>query len=195
MEDQEKQEFQARWTRFWQTAVVIFGILSVVATTLAGLTFFGGGEPEEPVARSYSTNCYTEQGGAKIVAASGCEIEMQSGATFDVQAGATVGFSGADIALETGLYPLGIASADQEIVCATTSTFTGSTTIDVTALSTVTQVLAMQVTAPVTTAASLHASDPATTTFTLTSLTGGASAPFNAGTTGIAAHYCAVGDK
>jgi hypothetical protein len=33
--------------------------------------------------------CYREQGGAKNVAASGCEFEFQSGSTLDIQAGAT----------------------------------------------------------------------------------------------------------
>lgn len=34
--------------------------------------------------------CYGEQGGAKHVAASGCEYEFRSGATLDIQSGTTV---------------------------------------------------------------------------------------------------------
>lgn len=99
----------------------------------------------------------------------------------DFDAGLTYG--------STPLYPLGNASASQEIVCGTTSTFTGSTTIDATALTTATYALALQVTAPTTTAAYLYASDPSTTTVTFTSLNN----TFGAGTTGITAHYCIVG--
>lgn len=89
------------------------------------------------------------------------------------------------------LYPLGYASSGYEIVCGTSSTFTGSTTITATGLSTATYVLATQVTAPITTAAFLHVSDPTTTTITLTSLNN----TFGAGTTGVQAHYCVVGNQ
>lgn len=89
-----EQEFQARWTRFWKVAVAVAMGLAMVANALAGVVFFAPDEEPEIVARSYSTDCYTEQGGSKIVAASGCEIEIQSGATFDLQSGATTDFSG-----------------------------------------------------------------------------------------------------
>ncbi len=49
---------------------------------------------EEPEARSYNTLVYTEQGGAKLVALDGGEIEVQSGATLDIQSGASVDMSG-----------------------------------------------------------------------------------------------------
>lgn len=99
--------------------------------------------------------------------------------------------NGAIIFGSDGLYPLGYASDGYEIVCGTTDTFTGSTEIDVTALTTATYVLATQITAPITTAAYLHVSDPTTTTITLTSLEN----DFDAGSTGIAAHYCVVGQQ
>lgn len=91
----------------------------------------------------------------------------------------------------TPLYPLGINTASQEIECGTTTVFTGSVLITPTTLNTPTYVLAMQVTAPTTTAAYLYASDPTTTTFTLTSLEN----DFTAGTSGIQAHYCAIGTE
>lgn len=52
-------------------------------------------EPDASMLGSgYSVPCYMEQGGAKFVAGSGCEIEVQSGATFDLQSGSTTDFSG-----------------------------------------------------------------------------------------------------
>lgn len=44
-------------------------------------------------ARSYNCAVYREQGCAKMVVASGGELEAQSGATFDLQAGVTTDFS------------------------------------------------------------------------------------------------------
>lgn len=140
--------------------------------------------PADQAQAQQFTACYEEFGGAKRVAGSGCEYEYQSGSVVDIQDGAT-------FSIGTGLYPLGYASAGQEIVCARTSTFTGSTTITVSGLSTVTYVLPVQVTAPITTAAFLHHGEPVTTTFVLTSLDNA----FGAGTTGVQAEYCAVGDK
>ena len=135
-------------------------------------------------AQAQNVACYREQGGAKNVAASGCEFEFQSGAILDIQDGVTFNIG-------TGLYPLKYASANQELVCGTTSTFTGSTTISVSGLTTATYPVAIQVTAPTTTAAYLHVNDPTTSTITLTSLDN----TFGAGTTGIVAHYCVVGDE
>ena len=43
---------------------------------------------------SYQPKVYREQGGNKIVIASGGEIEIQSGATLDIQSGATMSQSG-----------------------------------------------------------------------------------------------------
>jgi hypothetical protein len=263
---------------------------------------------EIPISRASQVNCYIEQGGAKVVAGSGCEYEFQSGSTLDIQSGtdfdliggnwdlngtgvitldadadtligpaspddvvtATLGAAtghwdfatgnvkvgngspstsqdGEDLYVEGGLevdgtarfdgaidanssmdlagnltsatgavtvadtlqvtgvadfdagmtfgptplYPLGIATASQEIECGTTGTFTASTLITFSTLNTPTYALAMQVTAPTTTAAYLYVSDPTTTTITLTSLEN----DFTAGTTGITAHYCAVGTE
>jgi hypothetical protein len=87
------EQFQQKWSRLWQVVIVIAAALSMVATAMAGLNF-AASQAEEPVARSYSVPCYMEQGAAKFVASSGCEIEVQSGATFDLQSGATTDFSG-----------------------------------------------------------------------------------------------------
>jgi hypothetical protein len=275
------ENVQAKWDKMWKIIAAVALGLSVISSAALGINFLSVGE-EEAIARTSNVPCYFEQGGAKFVASSGCEVEVQSGGTLNIQSGATfIGDAGFDLngntltwdadadttsvasfddtitttlgaatgrfqiltgnlavgngtpdttlngedayvegTLEvdgatnfdgasdfaatvdvnglltfgaTPLYPLGNAGSNVEIVCATTSTFTASTTIDVTAMSVVSQVLAIQVTAPVTTAAFLYASAPTTTTFTLTSLTGGATAPFDAGTTGIVAHYCAIG--
>jgi hypothetical protein len=381
------QEFQTQWTRFWKLMLVVAMVLSVVASTLAGLNFVAQGQ-EELTARGASVPCYMEQGGAKFVGESGCEIELQSGATLDLQSGATTDFSagvdldgaeltmdadadtsltadtddqldveingaddfrftantftalsgsslaantiaettagsgvtidsltlkdggvqdagglpitgqadvnqlvvtgyttqtnsllvleasggadkltvsndgnlvvegtsnlkgnvsdsggtftigdnaavtgqadanqlvvtgyttqtnslqvweqsgGADVATMSNagdldldgalnygtnnLYALGYASSGYEVECGTTGTFTGSTTISASNLTTVTVPVAIQVTAPITTAAYLHASDPTTSTVTLTSLNN----TFGAGTTGVVAHYCLLG--
>jgi len=56
----------------------------------------GPGAPlEGPVARTYSTNVYKEQGGNKLVVASTGEIEVQSGGILDIQSGATTGWDAA----------------------------------------------------------------------------------------------------
>jgi cytoskeletal protein CcmA (bactofilin family) len=88
------EQFQQKWSRFWQVVVVIAAVLSMVATAMAGLNFAANQTEEPVVARGASVPCYMEQGGAKFVAESGCEIEVQSGATFDLQSGATTDFSG-----------------------------------------------------------------------------------------------------
>lgn len=48
---------------------------------------------EDFAAQTYQGNVYREQGGDKLIAASGGEIEAQSGSTFDLQAGVTTDFS------------------------------------------------------------------------------------------------------
>lgn len=88
------------------------------------------------------------------------------------------------------LYALGYASSGQEFECGLTAIFTGSTTISASELTTVTVPIAFQVTAPITTAAFLYPSTPTTSTVTLTSLNN----TFDAGTTGIQAYYCLLGD-
>jgi len=88
------------------------------------------------------------------------------------------------------LYPLGYASDAQQIVCGT-NTFTESAEITPTGLTTVTYVLATQVTTPASTGAFLTASDPATSTFVLSSWED----DYTEGTTPVVAHWCAVGDQ
>lgn len=66
---------------------VALGVIALVTTLQSELA--GVVTPEEPVARSFNTAIYTEQGGAKMVVGSGGEIEVQSGATLDLQSGAT----------------------------------------------------------------------------------------------------------
>jgi hypothetical protein len=76
-------------------AVVIF--LAFVLGVLINLPIYG---PE--VVDAQNVDCYIEQGGAKVVASSGCEYEFQSGSTFDVQANSTVTWA-ADLPLTGGL--------------------------------------------------------------------------------------------
>lgn len=110
----------------------------------------------------------------------------------DISHGLTVGgdLSVTGDSLFGGNYPVGNAAADKELVCGTTATFTGSITIasELTAIDTV---IATQITAPAATRAFLVASDPTTTTFTLSSK----NSTYGAGTTGLTAHYCVVGTK
>lgn len=126
---------------------------------------------------------FTDQSNAGGVGGAGSFTTLSTTGNTDV--GGTLQY-GAD-----NNFPLGFATSGSEIVCATSAVFTGSTEIDVTALTTATYVLATQVTAPITTASHLHVSDPTTTTITLTSLNN----TFAAGTTGVSAHYCVVGDQ
>lgn len=86
---------------------------------------------------------------------------------------------------------LSYATAGFEIVCGTTSTFTATTTITATGLTTATYVTASQITTPASTGAFITVSDPTTTTFTIKSWETDATA----GTTGITAHWCAVGNQ
>lgn len=71
----------------WKGLVVIALILSVIGAATGGIAF--STPPEDPVARGYNTSVYREQGGNKMVVASGGEVEVQSGGTLDVQAGST----------------------------------------------------------------------------------------------------------
>lgn len=74
----------------WTSALTLALALFLTVWTVLGW----GGQPEDPVARSYNTDVYTEQGGGKLVVASGGELEVQSGGTLDIQSGATTDFSG-----------------------------------------------------------------------------------------------------
>lgn len=62
-----------------------------LAILLAALVVAVGVAWPQISAYAQNTACYFEQGGAKFVAASGCEIEVQPGATFDLQSGTTIG--------------------------------------------------------------------------------------------------------
>lgn len=199
-------------------------------------------QPEDAVARSYSTSVYTEQGGAKMVVASGGEIEIQSGGTLDIQSGASSGFGGnllvtgtldvdgavtlnstldvdGNISSGTGavtvtdslnvtgavdlastlqfgtdnLYALGYASSGYQIVCGTSGTFTATTAVAVSGLTTITHAVVTQITDPADTAAIVSVDAPTTTTLTINSWV--VSPTVGVGTTGINAVYCAIGNQ
>lgn len=137
------------------------------------------------------TACYGAQGGVKQTAASGCEYEFQSGSTLDIQTGATVSFGDMPEIGSNGLYPLGYATADKEMVCGTTAAFTATTVITPTGLSTVTYAIVSQITTPASTGELMTVSAPTTSTFVISSW----EADYTEGTTGVTAHWCAVGDQ
>lgn len=160
---------------------LIIAVMLIITTLLGSLALIA---PVDQAQAQYNTACYEEFGGVKRVAGSGCEYEFQSGAVVDIQDGATFNIG-------TGLYPLGYASAGQEMVCGTTATFTGTLEVTSTGLTTTTYVIASQITTPAAGAVFLTVSDPTTSTFVLSSW----ESDYSAGTTGITAHYCAVGNK
>lgn len=90
----------------------------------------------------------------------------------------------------SGLYPLGYASSGQQIVCGST-TLTGTEEITPAGLTSVTYVVATQVTAPAATGAFLTSADTSATSFTLSSW----EADYSEGTTPVEVHYCAIGDE
>lgn len=127
------------------------------------------------------------------IGAAGTDFGTDGGLT--LAAGLTVSAGNTDLAgtLQFGaanLYPLGYASANQQVVCGTT-TFTETSKVTPTGLTTVTYVLAAQVTTPAATGAFLTVSDPTTSTFNIYSW----EADYSEGTTPVAAHWCAVGDQ
>ncbi len=65
-------------------------ITFVLAAVLIFSTFVGIQLQRPNEAQAQNTPCYGLQGGAKWVAASGCEYEFRSGSTLDVQSGANV---------------------------------------------------------------------------------------------------------
>lgn len=86
-------EFEDKWGKFWKAAIVFIGIMAAIATAMASITW-GSLTPEEAVSRAANVPCYTEQGGAKTILGSGCELEAQSGSTVDFQGGSTINISG-----------------------------------------------------------------------------------------------------
>lgn len=89
------------------------------------------------------------------------------------------------------LYPLGYATSGQQIVCGTTGVFTETTSVSVSGLTTVTYVLALQITDPANTAAIISVDQPTTSTVTFNSW----SITPTVGTTGVNLYYCAVGNQ
>ncbi len=82
-------ELKDKWDKFWKAAIIIIGIMAAIATAMASITW-GSIAPEGAVPRAANVPCYTEQGGAKTILGSGCELEAQSGSTVDFQAGSTI---------------------------------------------------------------------------------------------------------
>jgi hypothetical protein len=122
-----------RWKGLTLGAVVV----ALVALIVAVLAVPG----EAPEARTYGTDVYMEQGGAKMVVADGGEIQIESGGELDIQSGATTSW---DVALELDstldvsstlqygpddLYPVGYASSGQQLVYGTES-ITGTAVVD-----------------------------------------------------------------
>lgn len=82
------EQFQERWSRFWRLVIVLAAALGLVATALGGINFMA--LQEEPTARGASVPVYMEQGGEKMVVATGGAIEVQAGGNIQVTPGATV---------------------------------------------------------------------------------------------------------
>lgn len=91
------------------TPMLIAALLVLAVVLLVGCK---PGHNGNDMGASYNTAIYTEQGGAKQVVASGGEIQVESGATLDVQSGASFNIG--------SLYPVGYASAGQQLVYGTT---------------------------------------------------------------------------
>lgn len=105
------------------------------------------------------------------------------GSTIDVAS--TVNF-GTD-----NLYPLGYASADQQIECGVTATFTDTVAVTASALTTATYAIATQITDPAASAAFLTVDAPAANVFNIDSWED----DYTVGTTGITVYWCAVGNQ
>jgi hypothetical protein len=73
----------------WKYISIAIALVAIVALILSIV------QPETPMARTYQTAVYTEQGGSKLVVASGGELEVQSGGTIDAQSGSTLGLAAA----------------------------------------------------------------------------------------------------
>lgn len=159
---------------------VLSGTVSVTSTqTNAGLVNANGG-----IAVDTSAFTVADATGNTVISGT-LAVTGASTLTGDTDVAGTLQYGAAN------LYPLGYGSVNQQVVCGTTETFTGTLEVTPTGLTTVTYVLPAQITQPAATAASWTVSDPVTSTFTLYSW----GADYNAGTTGIAMHYCALGDQ
>jgi len=90
-----------------------------------------------------------------------------------------------------GGYLLAYATTGYELVCSTSGTFTETTTIAVTGLTTVTYAIVTQITDPASTGAFLTVDTPTTSTLTINSWETDATV----GTTGVNVYYCAVGTQ
>jgi len=113
--------------------------------------------------------------------------------TLETDGAATLASADVEGALTYGadnLYPMGYASADQQMVCGTTE-LTETAEIEATGLTAIDYVIATQITTPASTAALLTVSDPTTSTFIASSW----EADYSEGTTPVSIHWCAVGDQ
>lgn len=62
----------------------------VLLVILAGAYLLSSAPVEAPVQRSFTTGIYMDNGGDKLVAQSGGEVETQSGSTVDIQTGTSM---------------------------------------------------------------------------------------------------------
>lgn len=89
------------------------------------------------------------------------------------------------------LYPLGYVSADIQIECGVTATFTDTVAVTASALTTATYVIATQITDPAATAVFLTVDAPAANVFNIDSWED----DYTVGTTGITVYWCAIGPQ
>lgn len=89
------------------------------------------------------------------------------------------------------LYPMGYATSGYEVVCGTTGTFTETTSVSVTGITTATYAVVTQITDPASTGFLLTVDQPTTSTLTINSWESDATV----GTTGVNAFYCVVGTE
>ena len=102
-------------------------LLAVVMLTLPVLTACGKDQDtwqeSDASAQSYGCAVYREQGCAKMVWASGAELQMESGSTLDVQAGVDVDF---DDATFNGTTTYTLGAADKALLDGATTANTGT---------------------------------------------------------------------
>ena len=89
------------------------------------------------------------------------------------------------------LYALGHATTGKQIACGTTGTFTDSTDLAVSALSSIDGIVLTQITTPAATGELLYVSAISGYTATVKSV----ESDYTVGTTGVNAYYCAVGNQ